>query len=175
MKIGRENRSTRIKPALAPLYPPQIPHNLTRARTRAAVVGSRRLTAWAMARSDSTVKCTTISGLIAWVTWPFEWGFWWKNRMFLRSNRVNPQHLLQAALKWMCFLQILANSCFGMLKTQHEIKDGVTPRNHSYDLNFWQAMQKQMTQTHAIPWTDWGGYHKPPKRWNDKQQRFVLF
>jgi hypothetical protein len=40
MKSGRENRSTRRKPAPAPLYPPQI-----RARTRAAAVGSQRLTA----------------------------------------------------------------------------------------------------------------------------------
>jgi hypothetical protein len=32
-----------------PLCPPQIPHDLTWARTRAATVGSRRLTAWAMA------------------------------------------------------------------------------------------------------------------------------
>jgi hypothetical protein len=28
-----------------PLYPPQIPHDLILARTRAAAVGSRRLTA----------------------------------------------------------------------------------------------------------------------------------
>jgi hypothetical protein len=47
MKIGRENRSTRRKPAPAPLCPPQIPLDQTRARTRAAVVGSQRLTAWA--------------------------------------------------------------------------------------------------------------------------------
>jgi hypothetical protein len=33
MKIGRGNRSTRRKPAPAPLCPPQIPHNQTRART----------------------------------------------------------------------------------------------------------------------------------------------
>jgi hypothetical protein len=33
-----------------PLCPPQIPHNLTWTRTRVAAVGSRRLTAWAMAR-----------------------------------------------------------------------------------------------------------------------------
>jgi hypothetical protein len=33
MKIGRENRSTRRKPAAAPLCPPQIPHDQTRART----------------------------------------------------------------------------------------------------------------------------------------------
>jgi hypothetical protein len=36
MKIGRGNRSTRRKPA-----PPQIPHDQTRARTRAAAVGSQ--------------------------------------------------------------------------------------------------------------------------------------
>jgi hypothetical protein len=33
MKIGRENRSTRRKPAPAPLCPPQIPHEQTRDRT----------------------------------------------------------------------------------------------------------------------------------------------
>jgi hypothetical protein len=46
MKIGRGNRSTWRKPAPMPLCPPQIPHDLT----RAAAVGNRRLTAWAMAR-----------------------------------------------------------------------------------------------------------------------------
>jgi hypothetical protein len=45
MKIGRGNRSTRRKPAPAPLCPPQIPLYQTRARTRAAEVGSQRLTA----------------------------------------------------------------------------------------------------------------------------------
>jgi hypothetical protein len=50
MKIGRGNRSTRRKPAPAPLCPPQISHDETRARNRAAAVGSQRLTAWAMAR-----------------------------------------------------------------------------------------------------------------------------
>jgi hypothetical protein len=49
MKIGRGNRSTRRKPAPAPLCPPQIPHDQTRARTRAAAVGNQRLTAGAMA------------------------------------------------------------------------------------------------------------------------------
>jgi hypothetical protein len=43
MKIGRGNRSTRRKPAPAPLCPPQIPLDKTRARTRAAAVGSQRL------------------------------------------------------------------------------------------------------------------------------------
>jgi hypothetical protein len=45
MKIGRGNRSSRRKPAPAPLCPPQIPHDQTRALTRAAAVGSQRLTA----------------------------------------------------------------------------------------------------------------------------------
>jgi hypothetical protein len=41
MKIGRGNRSTQRKPAPAPLCPPQIPHD----QTRAAMAGSQRLTA----------------------------------------------------------------------------------------------------------------------------------
>jgi hypothetical protein len=45
MRNGRGNRSTRRKPAPVPLLPPQIPHDLTWARTRAAAVESRRLTA----------------------------------------------------------------------------------------------------------------------------------
>jgi hypothetical protein len=46
---GRGSRSTRRKPAPMPLCPTQTP-NAARTRTRAAVVGSQRLTAWAMAR-----------------------------------------------------------------------------------------------------------------------------
>jgi hypothetical protein len=41
MKIGRGNRTTRRKPAPATFFPPQIPHDQTRARTRAAAVGSQ--------------------------------------------------------------------------------------------------------------------------------------
>jgi hypothetical protein len=41
--IGRGNRSTRGKPAPVPLCPPQTPH-AARTRTRAAAVGSQRLT-----------------------------------------------------------------------------------------------------------------------------------
>jgi hypothetical protein len=56
-KIGRGNRSTRRKPAPSSLCPPQIPHDLTWDRTQAAVVGSRRLTAWAiMARPSSGMQ-----------------------------------------------------------------------------------------------------------------------
>jgi hypothetical protein len=44
MKIGRGNRSTRRKLSPAPLCLPQIPHDETQAQTRAAMVGSQRLT-----------------------------------------------------------------------------------------------------------------------------------
>jgi hypothetical protein len=47
--IGKGNRSTRRKPTPVPLCPPQIPRD-SRTRTRAAAVGSQRLTAWATAR-----------------------------------------------------------------------------------------------------------------------------
>jgi hypothetical protein len=46
--IGRGNRSTRRKPTPVPLCPPQTPHS-AHTRTRAAAVGSQRLTAWATA------------------------------------------------------------------------------------------------------------------------------
>jgi hypothetical protein len=49
--IGTGNLSTRRKPAPVPLSPPQTPH-ATRTRTRAAAVGSQRLTACAAARSS---------------------------------------------------------------------------------------------------------------------------
>jgi hypothetical protein len=45
MKTGMGNRSTWRKPAPAPLCPPQILLDLARDRTRAAAVGSQRLTA----------------------------------------------------------------------------------------------------------------------------------
>jgi hypothetical protein len=45
MKIGKGNRSTRIKLTPAPLCPPQIPLDQTRDRARAVPLGSQRLTA----------------------------------------------------------------------------------------------------------------------------------
>jgi hypothetical protein len=50
MMTDRGNRSTRRKPAPVPLCPPQTPTCSARTRTRAAAVGSQRLTAWAMAQ-----------------------------------------------------------------------------------------------------------------------------
>jgi hypothetical protein len=57
--IGRRNRRTRRS---APLlrFPPQIPHDLTRARTRATAVWSERLTAWATERFITQSKIILI-------------------------------------------------------------------------------------------------------------------
>jgi hypothetical protein len=63
MKICRGNQTTRRKPAPAPFCPPQIPLDQTRARTRAAAVGSRRLTASAMARPHAkTIRIFLVLG-----------------------------------------------------------------------------------------------------------------
>jgi hypothetical protein len=50
MKIGRGNRSTRREAVSAPIRPPQISLDQTRARTQTTAVGSQRLTTWVMAR-----------------------------------------------------------------------------------------------------------------------------
>jgi hypothetical protein len=44
-------------PVPVPLFPPQIPHGLTRDRNRASAVGDRRLTAWATARPNRLLLC----------------------------------------------------------------------------------------------------------------------
>jgi hypothetical protein len=48
--LTEENRRTRRKAYPSPLCPWQIPHGLTRARTRASAVRGRRLSTWAMTR-----------------------------------------------------------------------------------------------------------------------------
>jgi hypothetical protein len=55
MRSGRGNRSTRRKSSPVQLCPPKVPHELTWARTRAAAVGSQRLTAWAMAQQSRSL------------------------------------------------------------------------------------------------------------------------
>jgi hypothetical protein len=47
------------KPVPLSLCPPQIPHGLTRARTRVSAVRGRRLTTWAMARPSQTLPFNT--------------------------------------------------------------------------------------------------------------------
>jgi hypothetical protein len=70
IRIGRGNRSTWRKPASVPLCPPKIPHDLTWARTRAAEVGSRRLTTWVMARPWTIGEYGAFDGMrIGWGNW----------------------------------------------------------------------------------------------------------
>jgi hypothetical protein len=72
MRTGRGNRSTRRKPAPVPLYPLQMPHDLTWDRTWVAVVGRRRLTAWAIARPTGVIWTITKKfweKLIAYFPW----------------------------------------------------------------------------------------------------------
>jgi hypothetical protein len=65
------------KPAPAPLCPPQIPLYQTRARTRAAAVGSQRLTAWAMARSFfiDLLRLSNFRAYSVFFLWPNIWYF----------------------------------------------------------------------------------------------------
>jgi hypothetical protein len=65
IKIGRGTRSTRWKPAPMPLSPPQIPCDLTWNWNRAAAVGNRRVTAWAMERPYSILNRSNFDLLIS--------------------------------------------------------------------------------------------------------------
>jgi hypothetical protein len=59
MRSGRGNRSTLRKPAQVVLCPPQIPHDLTWARTWAAAVRSQRLTFWVIPWSSPLITLVT--------------------------------------------------------------------------------------------------------------------
>jgi hypothetical protein len=63
VSILRIPRRTRRKPVPVPLCPPQIPHGLTWARTRASVVRGWWLTTWAMARPSSVNITSLLSGV----------------------------------------------------------------------------------------------------------------
>jgi hypothetical protein len=58
---GQGNRITGRKHSPVPLCPPQIPHDLTWARSPAKAVGRRRLTAWAMAGPASYLQVISVS------------------------------------------------------------------------------------------------------------------
>jgi hypothetical protein len=88
MRIGRKNRSAWRKSAPAPLSPPQIPQGITWDRTRPSAVGSRRLTAWDMAR-----PCVLHSGG---VFRPVTWAAW------VCTIKNHAVHFLD--LRWHCFV-----------------------------------------------------------------------
>jgi hypothetical protein len=52
------------KPVPVPLCPPQIPHGLTRPRTRSSAVRGRWLTTWAMARPIHLCHCNLFTSFI---------------------------------------------------------------------------------------------------------------
>jgi hypothetical protein len=67
--IGKGNRSTLRKPAPVPLCPPQTPHAALTG-TRAATVGSQRLTAWCTARPPIPVTLTIFCSKLKLLTVP---------------------------------------------------------------------------------------------------------
>jgi hypothetical protein len=70
MQLGRGDQSTWRKLTPVQLYPPQIPHDLTWARTLAAAVGSRWPTAWAVAW---TLRYGCTFGALIWIFYWFPW------------------------------------------------------------------------------------------------------
>jgi hypothetical protein len=60
------NRSTRRKPTLATLCPPQIPLDQTGARTRAAAVGTQWLIDWTMARPFDVLTAAVMESTVIW-------------------------------------------------------------------------------------------------------------
>jgi hypothetical protein len=80
VKFGMENRSTLRKLAPAPLYPPQIAHDLTRARTGAAAVGSQRLTAF----------CLLLYSLMIWDCCVSHIGFCHSTLLHTLSKKISP-------------------------------------------------------------------------------------
>jgi hypothetical protein len=108
MKIGRGNHSNRRKPALAPLCPPQIPLDQTRVWTRAAAVGSQRLTAWAMAPPSNYAP---VRPILDWATF--------QNRPAAEVLKLtfNIIALIWSALEFMfAWLRHLVGSSVDMLK-----------------------------------------------------------
>jgi hypothetical protein len=81
------------KPAPAPLCPPQIPLDQTRARTRAVAVGSQRLTAWAMAR-----PCGISNSALA-----YEIDFFWLPTKACLTRPISSSDLLGRPVEWIFF------------------------------------------------------------------------
>jgi hypothetical protein len=89
MKIDRGNRSTRRKPAPAPLCLPKIPHHYTRVGPRAAAVASQRLTAWAMARPTPHLLHQIWMCVIYYLLWLESGGEKMnRKRAYFRADRV---------------------------------------------------------------------------------------
>jgi hypothetical protein len=91
------NWSTQRKPAPMLLCSPQIPHDLTQARTRATAIGSWRLTAWVM-------------------TWPMTWltsalkrDVWSSKTLEISTKLHNDTYLQTAVLKHWMYVQMFCH------------------------------------------------------------------
>jgi hypothetical protein len=74
MRIGRGNRSTRRKPAPIVTFSTTNPTLIDLGSNRAATVGSRRLTAWDMARPESIGKSINhLASQLACISMSVEW------------------------------------------------------------------------------------------------------
>jgi hypothetical protein len=139
MKIGRGNRSIRRKPAPAPLCPPQIPLDHTRARTRAAEVGSQRLIAWAMTRPQDDTQMMNLGGsgmkrscLNQHVHPEFSWKYWRKSREIqaeepakIRTERlpnISPESFFFLLMGW-DWVHLVLWPLFGLLYQPQMIDD----------------------------------------------------
>jgi hypothetical protein len=67
MILTGETEELGVKTVQVQLCPPQIPHGLTRAWTRASAVTGRRLTAWAMARPYLYLTTLSVAQTVAYV------------------------------------------------------------------------------------------------------------
>jgi hypothetical protein len=104
--FGSGIRSTRRKPVAISPYLPQIPHDLTPARTRTATVGTRPLIAWATAPPSAGVTVSVarkrrnkrdeakVGRFLEACNFRFQWFFWagnWQQRRIdvTATNKYN--------------------------------------------------------------------------------------
>jgi hypothetical protein len=108
MRIGRGNRSTWRKPSSMPLCPPQVPYDLTWALTRAAALGTRRLTAWAMAQPKSDNNWLKPDGFDVSTVWEL-WRQTTRRSIVVCAVNVGPWSLLTASSEFSYFLSSLTS------------------------------------------------------------------
>jgi hypothetical protein len=93
--------STRRKLASVPPCPPQIPLDLTLEWSRASAVGSRRLTAWAMARPKYGIRQRDLNAVLI-----------ISSLQFIRfgNNQISPKFVRQF-MGWMEKLGFIVDQC----------------------------------------------------------------
>lgn len=134
MRMGRGNWSTWRKPALMKIPVPEIPNDLTWDQTHAAVMGSRQVIAWALARPmlNSVVHCMLIScfrenlsqGMNIWklnkiktCVWSRQWKPWrplkaWANHFLNKLLTISKE--VPLTMSWKILL--IGNDVMDLLK-----------------------------------------------------------